>query len=1017
LLLIALANLLALASALGQTIPAQIHQFQNLPEDKQVLAPSGTQTQNTVPNAYDDAIGNLLAINQAVPVNQTRISNGVRNILTGNYSPLVFQAAEQGQGSLVQRAANNVLNAGFGSVNDTYRGMHQWFADDCVQNLFPNIGQLIAKWIGEFMDGWIADAAQCLSKMLRVFVLNPNIAVNGLNGQQDDGISRYIRQGADIMYSIAIDLLLLLFILCIWKFWADGSWHGRSSLMGAVGRLIFTAGLLIAWPTLYAFDIQISNEMIRAIYFNNTEQVQMLDFALAQAVRGGLLAAGNGAISILAPVAGKLAMSTPGKYLGEVFSFGSTLIYVILGSMLIAELVYMLVLKAIQTALITAQYLFAPVFLVCFATPDTESYATGYVKAFVETSLWTFVWVGLLKVMTIILFSDFNPWGKILISVGVLQLMIQVPSFLGRAQISPLSEFVTPKLIFNAINKALSGLGMGITGALDDNVGWFTSGRFEGRGLELSKDAALSRLPAQTTNPELLNSLNNATHRNIDKPPTAAGFGRNEGSRLPSLAVRNSIGLGKSAVGLGSISTDPGKSTAGLGSISTDPGKSTAGLGSISTDPNSNGTSIGSAGAGTHNKKPDTGDQASSFAGNTEPVSQAAPAESIDLATNEEGLRYLWSRSTAQGWDSANLLHVDARKLLSRLTGVEGIGLRLGQPGNSVMGSTSSGVERVNIAEGASAAEMTHGIYAAAFAHNIAGDDPARDAARRAAIRAANQSPRGLLENLCANWLNASGNSWNQTAIAKERFQQSMFEEAISGSLAYVSAKPGNAYTDYLRGRYGDWGPDQDAEAVHLVSNPDSSESPWNRNIGPATDCLIASGIPIDKDTRGAMQNQAIQSMHPSRRKQAVFATLSYTYPQAMARWGHEQPSVFKLAHGEMARSLPQEVNEALAMYQITDQDDLCTSMAPQFMHATSTFASSAQMDFGTAYRALLTEAPCTAQRLGYLGDGVSPAGIHSFSDLAALVAARQTGESRSILMNVIFHEASNTLISRNFQR
>ncbi|MFT2612571.1 hypothetical protein, partial [Escherichia coli] len=60
--------------------------------------------------------------------------------------------------------------------------------------------------------------------------------------------------------------------------------------MGPVGRLIFTAGLLLAWPTIYAFEIQISNEMIKAIYFNSADQVLMLDYALAQAVKGGVIA-------------------------------------------------------------------------------------------------------------------------------------------------------------------------------------------------------------------------------------------------------------------------------------------------------------------------------------------------------------------------------------------------------------------------------------------------------------------------------------------------------------------------------------------------------------------------------------------------------------------------------------------------------------------------------------------------------------------------------------------------------
>src|SRR6185437_17096838 len=190
-----------------------------------------------------------------------------------------------------------------------------------------------------------------------------------------------------------------------------------------------------AFPTLYAFEIQITNEMIKAIYFNSADQIGMLDSALASAVRGGILAGIGGLASAFAPLLGGAVAGGVGFMVGEVFAFAGLVVFLVLGGILIAELVYILVLKAIQTALLTAQYMFAPIFLVFFATPDTENVATGFVKAWVETSLWTFVWVGLLKILVIIMFSDYNPWGKILITVGVLQLLIQVPTFLARAQI------------------------------------------------------------------------------------------------------------------------------------------------------------------------------------------------------------------------------------------------------------------------------------------------------------------------------------------------------------------------------------------------------------------------------------------------------------------------------------------------------------------------------------------------------------------------------------------------------
>jgi hypothetical protein len=852
--------------------------------------------------------------------------------------------------------------------------------------------------------------------------LNPNVAVNGLNGQQNDGISPYIRQGADVMYGIAVDLLLLLFILCIWKFWADASWGGAGNLMSPVGRLIFTAGLLLAWPTLYAFEIQISNEMIKAIYFNSADQVLMLDYALAQAVKGGLIAAGAGATSVFAPLLANLAIPVAGQFVGQLFYFASVMIFTVLGGILIAELVYILILKAIQTALLTTQYMFAPIFLVFFATPDTESYATGFVRAFVETSLWTFVWVGLLKVMTIILFSNFNPWGKILISIGVLQLMIQVPSFLGRAQISPASDFFTAGLAFGTIQKALGGLGTGLTSAIGQGVSWFTDGRYADKGLQQTKDAAMTGLPGQTANPELLNSLNKASQAERDRNKQGPGV---DPSVLAGPNVKTpqdpTAAMGNKAVTTGTekpgekpptkldpatgkpITSPAGEKSAGT--VTAPPAKPKEGLktGALTAAGLATVAGIAAAAGEAADAKHGTG---------TPEMPKGPPPDPAGGGDKSPKDRFEWGKSNLEGWNEANLIHVDTRKLLGQLTSVNGVGLRTGQGKTSALGSTAHGVQRVNIAEGASDSEMAHAIYSAAFANNVASDDPARDAARQAAVQSGARQPRGLMENMAANWLSNTGSSWNKTAIAKERFQQAMFEAAVQGSQSYVSRQKGNAYTDYLRGRYGEWGDEQDAMAVHLITNPDSSESPWNRNIGPATDALVSSGIPIGADTRGAMQNMAIQAMHPARRKQAVFAALSATYQQAKELYGNEHPAVFALAHGEMARAMSSDdVNNALTMYQMNGQEDLNTTMAPMFMGQTAAVAGSTGRDYATAYASMAATVPFAARKLGYLPANINPLGLHSYTDVAeAIVIPAGNGQSVSQAMQVILQEAGSTL-------
>jgi hypothetical protein len=449
---------------------------------------------------------------------------------------LIQQMAEQDTTGVVTNVTNLLIGSNMGQPNEVYDGIKNFWNNDVISNLFSNIGQLIGRWIDELINGWVADAVQFLTAFLRTFVLNPNIAVNGLQntpggGNSNDDISPYIRAAADVMYGIAVDLLLLLFILCIWKFWVEASWRGGAGMMGAVGRLIATSGLMLAWPTIYAFEIQITNEMIKAIYFNSADQVVMLDAAMAAVIKGGLLATTGLVANAFAPVIGAVAGGALGGgagglvmgTVGDIVGFAGLIIYLILGGILIAELVYIIVLKAIQTALLTAQYMFAPIFLVFFATPDTENVATGFVRSFVEVSLWTFVWVGLLKIMVIIIFSQFNPWGKIVMAVGVLQLMIQVPSFLARAQISPMSDFISAGLLTKGLMNGFSALGYAAKTRTGQGFDYLMNQRYGARGTRQSNQVGMD-MSNGVMNPTLLGSIQKTKDGKVqggqgDKPP------------------------------------------------------------------------------------------------------------------------------------------------------------------------------------------------------------------------------------------------------------------------------------------------------------------------------------------------------------------------------------------------------------------------------------------------------------------------------------------------------------------
>ncbi|MBY0357759.1 MAG: NADH dehydrogenase subunit 6 [Candidatus Obscuribacterales bacterium] len=1010
--LLCLVPQLTTIAALAQTVPS--------PPGSQATGEQGPQgaarqTEATAKKRYYDSRGQMYQVPPATTQNDKNIDVDVKKIITGvPDAPLVFQAAEQGQDQIIRRAANNAMNDRGNVYNDTYLGLHQWFKDDLVGNLFTNIGQLIGKWMSEIIDGWIADTAQFLGRFLRVFVLNPNIATNGLNGSTDDGISRYVRQGADIMYGIAIDLLLLLFILCIWKFWAEAAWRGAGNLMAPVGRLIFTSGLMLAWPTLYAFEIQITNEMIKEIYFNSSDQVLMLEYALSSAVKGGVIAAGAGATAVFAPIMANMALPGAGAFVGSSFYFASLMIFIILGGMLIAELIYILVLKAIQTALLTAQYMFAPIFLVFFAIPDTENIATGFVRSFVETSLWTFVWVGLLKVMVIILFSDFNPWGKILISVGVLQLMIQVPSFLARAQISPMSDFITAGLITGGALKMLGGLGGALTSAVDKGVGWYTNDRFADRGLQMHKTTAMNGLPTQNANPQQLQALNqvnddaarNALTQQVQNPGLAPPVRTPGGAAIPGTTG----GPANPAL------NPPGVTTPGATAAGTQAGATTPTGNTPPTNPATNATAQANTAAPTA-PNPTTGAVPPTLPVTPGTVAAVAGAAATTLAnaqtaglTQPATQQYKPPTSSIQNWQSTYLGNVPARQMVGSVIACE-TGVMFDENGTSLVGSTN-GTSEIRLRKGATGTEMAHAIYSAGYANEIAHNDKARDAARQSVIEAGMNRPQGMMESMAANWLSNTGGSWNRTAMAKQRFQQSMYEQAALGAQAYLSNDNDhpnkNAYTNYLQNKYGEWNSMKDAMAEHIINNPNSSESAWNINRKAGFESCVQTGLAIGTDTIGAMQNFEVQKLHPFRRKEAALAALAYTAAAVNAQYpgnSDEAKQVRSLAHAEAARNLPaDDVNKALAIYQTSGQADL----NPTVMGAVGDLSAATVSPHNISYASMLTAAPHVARQMGRVSQTYA-GGSASIADLQQHIVPAQ-GETQAQAMQQVIQVTSQAL-------
>jgi len=908
------------------------------------VSPGAAKTDSTVPRQqYADATGEV---------------------------PLVQEIAEQNKEGVVQNV-EDLLRGELGQYNDTYLGLHQWFSDDWVSNLFANIGQLIGKWITEFIEGWVADTVQFLTAFLRIFVLNPNIAVNGLNqglgqpGNQSDDISPYIRQAADVMYGIAVDLLLLLFILCIWKYWADAAWRGGGNLMGAVGRLIFTAGLLLAWPTIYAFEIQITNEMIKAIYFNSADQVAMLDVAMATAVKGGLVATAAGLAHVFAPVIGTAAGGVIGTEVGglvlgtvgEIVSFAGLIIFLVLGGILIAELVYLLVLKAIQTALLTAQYMFAPVFLVFFATPDTESVCAGYVKSFVEVSLWTFVWVGLLKILVIILYSDFNPWGKIVMAVGVLQIMIQVPSFMARAQISPMSDFISAGLITGFALKGAQMLGGQMQRAFGAAWNWYDS---KERMTAPQKQSQELHVPTQAANPGLFTQVQaGAQGRPLDGRPDTGMPGPPQ-SRAANATAHGLASPGLQTPGQQRPETEEERrqreqreelarqqqAAQQAAQFQANQAANTATAGSPPLQTPQGATAAGTPGAGNLAGGALTGvagavartlSQAGVQRGAADPTTTQVPPgmqrlgllghtghnqpPAADLDAQQPGYTPSGVINPAEKFNHAGYKFVQMKiaAVDARTYNGNSIGYSSGDDAgkNMLVGDAKGNLRHMRVRKGAGAEEVAHVVAAAGFTELFREDAEGFDAARQSSLDAGEDRPKGLFERAASGMIGLQGGHFRDTATAKNRFMRSLFKQAALGSQAYISGQSGNAYTQYLRDRFGDWTAKDDTWATHILTDASSPESPWNPSYVPGTESLFAVGLPITEENRAASTNPYVMKLPMWQRKTAIPAVARYVSEIAKSQYPNADPMVMAAAIGRLAPAVSNEEVEAAFAIQV----------------------------------------------------------------------------------------------------
>jgi hypothetical protein len=661
---------------------------------------------------------------------------------------------------------------------------------------------------GAVVKNTMPGAVQFLVEFLRDFVLNPNIAIDGV-GQTDNGLGRLvaaispqIKAVSQIMYAIAIDLLLLLFILSIWRYWVEAAWRGGGNHFAPIARLIFTAGIITAWPTIYAFEVELSNEMIHAIFFRTTAELDQLGHAINVALAGVISAMVGLALQVIGPLVGTLAALTAlgpfAPVLGGFIGFVGGLLFLIPGTIIILELVAIIVLKSIQTCVLIAQYMFAPVFLVFFASPDTEYIPKTFVKSFIEVSMWTFVWVGLLRILVIVMNSNVSLWAEILLVIGVLQMMLSAPEFMGRAHVSPVSELLTAGLLIRGLSRGASNLG----GLATDSLNAFNKMTQRGQiGGQRNTGAATT---APIIGAAAVGAIGGAALAAGATPATAPGTGP-----VPPTGPTGTPPTGTPPTGTPPTGTTPplrptGPTTPGTGTTPpTGPTPPTGG---------GPGAPVTPGGPGTPGAKPPTGRE------------RAIAAGAGDLFT-PEGTPIAPGHLNAMAhsnWTGRNMLGAFLRVFGAK--SLYGLGIRFGPSpdGNAHFEADPRTGEITNMntpvadpadrdaagrikPDSPSAMREASWRLVAGMTNHVAMDSTeGKAAAREAAVSRGAMRPQNAREKLMEASLRANGQRFEDTDLAKQHLAQGMHEQTVAGVQAYLNGQQGNQVTDYFRATHGE---------------------------------------------------------------------------------------------------------------------------------------------------------------------------------------------------------------------
>ena len=364
-------------------------------------------------------------------------TGGSTSTTTPSYVPggisWLWQAIVGYTGQFLNTSPNTGKTTGL--AGQVFEGMQAIFYYTVGGGWIPKLGWIFAEYTQEFVSDWIGPTiGNFLIARLIAFKDNPDVSY------QPDTFSIQMRTLNHIVRDFSYDLLLLFFILGIWRYWTNSVW-GNGNLWGAVGRIVTATATIVAWPEIYHYTILIGN-LANDLFIQNLPPPDQLGADVVTFFYN----------VVAFPATEKTGLLIPFDWVLEL------VINLAIGLAMLVSLIVFFVEKAIQLTIVVMAYVFGPFFIVCICSPDTERYVSDFLKVFVEACAWNFIWGGLISILmytieegmktdspiymltnnaTIPVTSNpNNPWFVLLLMLGIMQAMLQVPGYISRGTLS-----------------------------------------------------------------------------------------------------------------------------------------------------------------------------------------------------------------------------------------------------------------------------------------------------------------------------------------------------------------------------------------------------------------------------------------------------------------------------------------------------------------------------------------------------------------------------------------------------